>query len=227
MSGKRRKGGQKKKQEKHKKTPRKFAYLRISCYLCTRKTETGTMPNVKFHSTLHDKPFLFVRKSTRKTETDTLTTVSCDAIGRLAQLVQSVCLTSRGSGVRIPQRPPGVFPVISSEVAGIFFLLFTLSRILCQAVQDASSANTKRQPSMSVRHQWLASFYLYETAGAMSDRGASQQRDAYVTPCGMNQGRRALSSSRTNSDAQPLRRRSGYIHALTSQRVPALSTRRR
>ena len=25
--------------------------------------------------------------------------------GRLAQLVQSVCLTSRGSGVRIPQRP--------------------------------------------------------------------------------------------------------------------------
>ena len=26
-------------------------------------------------------------------------------IGRLAQLVQSICLTSRGSGVRIPQRP--------------------------------------------------------------------------------------------------------------------------
>ncbi len=25
--------------------------------------------------------------------------------GRLAQLVQSICLTSRGSGVRIPQRP--------------------------------------------------------------------------------------------------------------------------
>ena len=29
--------------------------------------------------------------------------------GRLAQLVQSVCLTSRGSGVRIPQRPPPRF----------------------------------------------------------------------------------------------------------------------
>ncbi len=28
--------------------------------------------------------------------------------GRLAQLVQSVCLTSRGSGVRIPQRPHSV-----------------------------------------------------------------------------------------------------------------------
>ena len=28
--------------------------------------------------------------------------------GRLAQLVQSTCLTSRGSGVRIPQRPLGI-----------------------------------------------------------------------------------------------------------------------
>ena len=28
-----------------------------------------------------------------------------NVFGRLAQLVQSVCLTSRGSGVRIPQRP--------------------------------------------------------------------------------------------------------------------------
>jgi hypothetical protein len=28
----------------------------------------------------------------------------CDS-GRLAQLVQSICLTSRGSGVRIPHRP--------------------------------------------------------------------------------------------------------------------------
>lgn len=27
-------------------------------------------------------------------------------IGRLAQLVQSICLTSRGSAVRIRQRPP-------------------------------------------------------------------------------------------------------------------------
>ena len=29
----------------------------------------------------------------------------CTPPGRLAQLVQSTCLTSRGSGVRIPQRP--------------------------------------------------------------------------------------------------------------------------
>ena len=29
-----------------------------------------------------------------------------ECIGRLAQLVQSICLTSRGSAVRIRQRPP-------------------------------------------------------------------------------------------------------------------------
>ena len=34
-------------------------------------------------------------------------------IGRLAQLVQSICLTSRGSGVRIPQRPPDKSRLIS------------------------------------------------------------------------------------------------------------------
>ena len=34
---------------------------------------------------------------------------SSENIGRLAQLVQSVCLTSRGSGVRIPQRPLPIF----------------------------------------------------------------------------------------------------------------------
>ena len=43
-----------------------------------------------------------------------------DSYGRLAQLVQSVCLTSRGSGVRIPQRPPGVSPVVPQGIAGEF-----------------------------------------------------------------------------------------------------------
>ena len=33
-------------------------------------------------------------------------------LGRLAQLVQSVCLTSRGSAVRIRQRPPTFFVII-------------------------------------------------------------------------------------------------------------------
>ena len=35
--------------------------------------------------------------------------------GRLAQLVQSICLTSRGSGVRIPQRPPRFFVTFGSS----------------------------------------------------------------------------------------------------------------
>ena len=42
----------------------------------------------------------------------------CNAFGengRLAQLVQSVCLTSRGSGVRIPQRP--LFSLLFSHSA--------------------------------------------------------------------------------------------------------------
>ena len=32
-----------------------------------------------------------------------------EAYGRLAQLVQSICLTSRGSAVRIRQRPQNIF----------------------------------------------------------------------------------------------------------------------
>ncbi len=41
--------------------------------------------------------------------------------GRLAQLVQSVCLTSRGSGVRIPQRPPQTPSVTRQRSPRIFF----------------------------------------------------------------------------------------------------------
>jgi hypothetical protein len=41
--------------------------------------------------------------------------------GRLAQLVQSICLTSRGSGVRIPQRPP-TLKVVHSVVRPFFLL---------------------------------------------------------------------------------------------------------
>ena len=56
----------------------------------------------------------------------TTTKVMTKAIGRLAQLVQSICLTSRGSGVRIPQRPQGCFLVVfSSERLRGFFCLYT------------------------------------------------------------------------------------------------------
>ena len=46
--------------------------------------------------------------------------------GRLAQLVQSVCLTSRGSGVRIPQRPP--IKTGESDIAFSCFRLFAKQR---------------------------------------------------------------------------------------------------
>ena len=41
--------------------------------------------------------------------------------GRLAQLVQSVCLTSRGSGVRIPQRPQIRNRIRHTRRGSIFF----------------------------------------------------------------------------------------------------------
>ena len=55
------------------------------------------------------------------------TTAKSNKKGRLAQLVQSVCLTSRGSGVRIPQRPP--IKTGESKIAlSCFFCLFAKQR---------------------------------------------------------------------------------------------------
>ncbi len=47
--------------------------------------------------------------------------------GSLAQLVQSVCLTSRGSGVRIPQLPPKETP-LQIAVKAFFFSLPSRTR---------------------------------------------------------------------------------------------------
>ena len=54
------------------------------------------------------------------------TTAKSNKKGRLAQLVQSVCLTSRGSGVRIPQRPP--IKTGDSNIAFSCFRLFAKQR---------------------------------------------------------------------------------------------------
>ena len=43
-------------------------------------------------------------------------------IGRLAQLVQSVCLTSRGSAVRIRQRPPTENQALTVVSVSAFFI---------------------------------------------------------------------------------------------------------
>ena len=51
--------------------------------------------------------------------------------GSLAQLVQSVCLTSRGSGVRIPQLPHRKSSTYSDVGACFFFRRYTISTQLC------------------------------------------------------------------------------------------------
>ena len=64
--------------------------------------------------------------------------------GRLAQLVQSICLTSRGSGVRIPQRPPIERDAMSSASLFLFHFL-TLFASLRQAIFDRiDTTNQKR-----------------------------------------------------------------------------------
>ena len=63
-----------------KKNRPKICRFKKSAYLCTRNRETNNEQN----------------KNNKFTESKR---------GRLAQLVQSICLTSRGSAVRIRQRP--------------------------------------------------------------------------------------------------------------------------
>ena len=77
--------------------------------LSTRLKQTvSEMPDSKiFHKKVHEKFCRFKN-----------TSYLCNAFdkkGRLAQLVQSVCLTSRGSGVRIPQRPLTNFFLVTSQ----------------------------------------------------------------------------------------------------------------
>ena len=49
--------------------------------------------------------------------------------GRLAQLVQSICLTSRGSAVRIRQRPLNKKSV-SRKINGLFFYITFIHHLL-------------------------------------------------------------------------------------------------
>ena len=64
-------------------------------YLCTRKRQGALVQLVRIHA-CHAWGHGFESRTHRK---------SFSKRGRLAQLVQSVCLTSRGSAVRIRQRP--------------------------------------------------------------------------------------------------------------------------
>ena len=50
--------------------------------------------------------------------------------GRLAQLVQSICLTSRGSGVRIPQRPQINLDILA--MPGFYFVTVGSAALWCR-----------------------------------------------------------------------------------------------
>ena len=61
--------------------------------------------------------------------------VCLTSLGRLAQLVQSVCLTSRGSAVRIRQRPQLLYPknaIIGSPASDCRAIFFVLIRRGCE-----------------------------------------------------------------------------------------------
>ena len=72
-----------------------FGGMQEMLYLCTRKQQGALVQLVRIHA-CHAWGHGFESRTHRK---------SFSKRGRLAQLVQSVCLTSRGSAVRIRQRP--------------------------------------------------------------------------------------------------------------------------
>ena len=86
--------------------------------------------------------------------------------GRLAQLVQSVCLTSRGSAVRIRQRPPPHF-ILS---------LFKKGR-LAQLVQ--SICLTSRGSAVRIRQRPHFTFSLYSPLKRRALSSAGSERLPY------------------------------------------------
>ena len=67
------------------------------------------------------------------------------SLGRLAQLVQSICLTSRGSGVRIPQRPPEYKRRIHSTESAFLFLLTIIPVITAMITQEQLKETFERK----------------------------------------------------------------------------------
>ena len=98
-----------------KKTTEKFAYFRKKAYFCIAfETKERAFSSAGSEHLPYKQ-----RVGGSNPSTPTIVTQSLSFIntGRLAQLVQSICLTSRGSAVRIRQRPhPHKIPF-----KGIFF----------------------------------------------------------------------------------------------------------
>ena len=86
--------------------PKKMVFRDIQCDGCaldllrTVCRDTSMKKKLKKSS----KKFAVIKKSSTFASPERWTTGQ--RFGSLAQLVQSVCLTSRGSGVRLPQLPP-------------------------------------------------------------------------------------------------------------------------
>ena len=90
--------------------------------------------------------------------------------GRLAQLVQSICLTSRGSAVRIRQRPP-----FNREQSWFAWLLFLFSQptqkntLLSRYLKEKAKHNQKRL------EQGSGLFWLYKHECKLKNPDPSQQ----------------------------------------------------
>ena len=91
-----------------KKVSKKFGGMKKMPYLCTRKQAMRALSSVGSERLPYKQRVGGSNPSApTKLSKGGFLKGECfsKATGRLAQLVQSVCLTSRGSGVRIPQRP--------------------------------------------------------------------------------------------------------------------------
>ena len=87
--------------------------------------------------------------SNPSTPTTRFLVLICSLFGRLAQLVQSICLTSRGSAVRIRQRPPNErgYPELKN-LSSLFLCIICLVIAVCYFCisEEYSSVDRYRSP---------------------------------------------------------------------------------
>ena len=88
-------------------------------------------------------------------------------IGSLAQLVQSICLTSRGSGVRIPQLPQTFTIRQTTDIYQSFFLLCML--FVCKH----PTPHTQQKQRASARVE------SWEVAALLTGCGGCEDKDIY------------------------------------------------
>ena len=77
--------------------------------------------------------------------------------GRLAQLVQSICLTSRGSAVRIRQRPL----IYQNDI--IFGRLAQLVQSICLTSRGSAVRIRQRPPLTRAIMIYMVAFFIFPT----------------------------------------------------------------